>query len=258
VDKKLVIPALVFCGSFLFGVIVSSFFHELGHALAAWGTGRSVLQMHLNPFGQDFLVYSGPDSFPLLTRSAGEIFEILAGTILLVLTWRKRNPYYLPVLMVPVAGFLTGGLYLVLDLAVRALSDSVWLVWLGVPPVLIYLTGALMIAAGYLILLKCLPLIGLALSDPESKRVVVLRAGMFPYAAGVFLYGLISDPLNLPLWITRSFALMMMAVVLADISRPFQRRWERQTPAADLGWRHAAFAMGLGMAIMILELVIFS
>jgi hypothetical protein len=67
--------------------ILVVFLHELSHALAAWGTGGSVLQISLSPQQGGFAITRGGNLFLIL--SAGYLGSLVLGAALLMVALRS-------------------------------------------------------------------------------------------------------------------------------------------------------------------------
>ena len=69
--------------------IVVVMFHELGHAVAAWLTGGTVVEIGLNPRQGGHTLTQG--GFRLLILNAGYLGSLLAGVLLLLATRAERT-----------------------------------------------------------------------------------------------------------------------------------------------------------------------
>lgn len=68
--------------------ILIVFLHELSHALAAWGTGGSVIQISLSPQQGGFAITRGGNLFVIL--SAGYLGSLALGALLLLVALRSQ------------------------------------------------------------------------------------------------------------------------------------------------------------------------
>ena len=123
--------------------------HELGHVLAAWATGGTVVTVDLPPLGFSRTDVS-PNPQPLLTAWAGPLLgAVLPLAVWLLLRWRRTPGAYLARFF---AGFclVANGVYLLVGSFERA-GDPGDILRLGSPFWLLWLFAAGSIPAGFLL-----------------------------------------------------------------------------------------------------------
>ncbi len=129
-------------------LVVSGVIHEMGHALAVWVLGGSVIR--IQPFvflGPPHVSYEGTFNALQLSvvHASGMLAAVLSGLVLLTLIpWAKLNAPLRLILSIPVAAFLSQTLAWVILPAlmmfgVRARDDAVnFLYTSGIPPLLMF------------------------------------------------------------------------------------------------------------------------
>jgi hypothetical protein len=150
--------------------------HESGHALADLSRGATIRMFYVHPFS--FLGYVRATSFwnSVWTHASGTVVGILVPLFIFILLWKRRSFYTLPLLLVfPwTAIFHAIG---VLDIP-TATGDYYNLIRItGLPAIVFYGMGFILLVVGIFFFISLFPLLGLAPED--RKSLFVVPAGMF-------------------------------------------------------------------------------
>jgi hypothetical protein len=271
----------LFMGASFFAFLLSGFLHETGHYLASTIQGVPIRGIVLDPFGQDYNIYLG-DTIAIFATPAAKafngaaapFFDVFIGVMISSLLWRKRSPVLLPLLMVGSTSLLIESVAIIIEFKGIVGSDFGKIVAIGVPPSILVLLAIVMFAAGCIWQLQFLPLAGIRSQDPFWRKLVVFLAGIPVLLLCAVIYQtLFGGDYYVPTW--RGYMLMenlrkaktielgvsiVLFTVIAALHKPLFPWLDRlsHTPVAQVRWWEALIAIGLGLAITIIQLVYFN
>ena len=159
----------LFMGASFFAYLLSIAIHESGHYLASIILGVPEKGIALNPFGANYNIYLGDTSTALGTPlrrafsgASGPVFDLLVAVTLSLLLWQKRSPGLLPLLLLGSYALLHESVAMIMA-AIGDSSSGDWInvMVVGVPPGIIILLAAIMLAAACVWILQILPLTGI-------------------------------------------------------------------------------------------------
>ena len=272
---------LLFMGASFFAFLLSGFLHETGHYLASMIQGVPIRGIVLNPFGQDYNIYLGDTRAIFATPAAkafngaaAPFFDVFIGVLISSLLWRKRSPVLLPLLMVGSTSLLIESVAIIIEFKGIVGSDFGKIVAIGVPQTILVLLAIVMFAAGCLWILQLLPLAGINSHDPFWRKLVMFLAGIPVLLLCAVIYQtLFGEDYYIPSW--RGYLIMerlrkaktielgvsiAVFTVIAALHKPLFPWLDRlsHTPVGQVRWRDALIAVGLGLAMTIIQLVSFN
>jgi hypothetical protein len=273
---------LILMGTSFFAFLLSGALHETGHYLASTILGVPVRGIVLHPFGQDYNIYLGDLSVALGTpvrrafeAFSGPFFTVLIGVMVSLLLWRRRVPVLLPLLMVGSTSLLIESVGIILEITdPNPSADWSRVMQSGIPAGILWLLAVVMLIAGCLWMLQLLPLAGIRSQDPLWRKLVVFLAGISVLLLCAVIYQtLFGGDYYVPTW--RGYMLMenlrkaktiqlgvsiVLFTVIAALHKPLFPWLDRlsHTPVAQARWREALIAIGLGLAITIIQLAYFN
>jgi len=269
----------LFMGATFFAYLFSIFLHELGHYLAGVLLGVPGKGIVLHPFGHNYNIYLGDLTTAFGTPGrrifsgvAGTTFDLLiTGTIGLAL-WRKRSPVLLPLLAMGSLALIHESVNMTMGV-LKGSGDWSELSEVGVPGFVVILLAVVLLAAGCIWMLQLLPLTGLSPRDPIWRKLAVFLAGMplLMLVSVVYLtlfWGDVYVPshdgvtsrdglrMDKAIFMGASTALTVIVTLLHRPLLPWLDRMSH-TPVARVRGREVLIAIGLGLAIVIVQLVFF-
>jgi hypothetical protein len=269
----------LFMGATFFAYLFSIFLHELGHYLAGVLLGVPGKGIVLNPFGHNYNIYLGDLTTAFGTPGrrifsgvAGTTFDLLITGIIGLALWRKRSPVLLPLLAMGSLALIHESVNMTMGV-LKGYGDWSELREVGVPGFVVILLAVILLAAGCIWMLQLLPLTGLSPRDPIWRKLAVFLAGMplLMLCSVVYLtlfwgdvyvpshYGVtLRDGLRMDKVIFMA-ASTGLTVIVTLLHRPLLPWLDRisHTPVAQVRGREVLIAIGLGLAIAIVQLVFF-
>jgi len=252
--NRIVLLAGAFTFAFLFGEMV----HEYGHYFSHLIFGNSDVQVYLNPFGSSHIM--GVTSLPLIqmgvTSAAGPLFNLLMGSLTLLLLWKVKKPGLLPFLLWgPVAmiqesvtftfGFLTPG------------GDAEWIAAMGIPKVVIIGLGVLSLIAGLILLAVLLTNLGITTGESFGKRLVIVLLGMCSLMLIRFIYSAVIMPASMIENLVPLVFSLLLAIIVVMI-QPVVKNiiWKNQLPPVKpIEKKDILIAGILGVGIFIFQIL---
>jgi hypothetical protein len=264
--------ALLFMGASFFAFCLCTFVHEIGHYLSMKILGIPSGAIALNPFGANYAIRLGEYGTPLrraLFGFSGPFLTVLIGVMVSLLLWRRRAPVLLPLLMVGSTSLLTESVGMIFTS-----GDWAKVMQIGIPAGVLWLLAVVMLIAGCIWMLQLLPLAGIRSQDPFWRKLVVFLAGIPVLLLCAVIYQtLFGGDYYIPSWggpslmenlrkvrtiqLGVSIVLLIMVTPLHKPLFPWLDRLSH-TPAGQVRWRDTLIAIGLGAAIVIIQLVFFN
>jgi hypothetical protein len=269
----------LFMGATFFAYLFSIFLHELGHYLVGVLLGVPGKGIVLNPFGANYNIYLGDLTTAFGTPErriasglAGAIFDLLVSVIISLALWRKRSPGLLPLLAMGSLALIHESVNMTMGV-LKGYGDWSELSEVGVPYGIVILLAVFLLAAGCIWMLQLLPLTGILPSDPFWRKLAVYLAGMplLMLCSVVFLtlfwadvyvpshYAVtLRDVLRMDKVIFMA-ASTSLTVIVTLLHRPLLPWLDRisHTPVAQVRGREVLIAIGLGLVIVIVQLIFF-
>ena len=272
----------LFMGASFFAFLISGALHETGHYLSSTILGVPIRGIVLHPFGQDYNIYLGNFSVALgtpLRRAfnafSGPFFAVFIGVMVSLLLWRIRAPVLLPLLMVGSTSLLIESVGIILEITdPNASGDWSRVMQLGIPASILWLLAVIMLIGGCIWGLQLLPLAGIRFQDPFWQKLVVFLGGIPVLLLCTVIYQtLFGHDYYIPTWrgymrmenlrmdktIQMGASIILIAVTVA-LHKPLFPWLDRisHTPVGQVRWLDTLIAIGLGAAIVIIELVFFN
>ena len=269
----------LFMGATFFAYLFSIFLHELGHYLTGVLLGVPEKGIVLNPFGKSYNIYLGDLTTAFGTPErriasgiAQAIFDLLVSVGLSLALWQKRSPKLLPLLAMGSIALIHESVNMTMGV-LNGYGDWSQLSEVGVPAVLVILLAVFLLAAGCIWMLQLLPLTGISPRDSYWRKLAVYLAGMplLMLCSVVFLTLFWADVyvpshhavtfrdvlrMDKVIFMAASTSLSVIVTLLHKPLLPWLDRISH-TPVAQVSSREVLIAIGLGLAIVIVQLVFF-
>jgi len=268
--------ALLFMGASFFAYCLCLSVHETGHYLSETILGGSPRGIALNPFGENYVIYLGASGTPLrraINGFSGPFFTVLIGVMVSLLLWRRRAPVLLPLLMVGSTSLITESVGMILSI-IDVRGDWARVMQFGIPAGILGLLAVVMLIAGCIWMLQLLPLAGIRSQDPFWRKLVVFLAGIPVLLLCAVIYQtLFGGDYYIPAWggpslmenlrKARTIQLgvsIVLTTIVTSLHKPLFPWLDRlsHTPVGQVRWRDTLIAIGLGAAIVIIQLVFFN
>jgi hypothetical protein len=253
-------PALLILGSFTFSWCLAVAVHETGHAIACALAGAPNIRMHVHPFALSYVYYDGvlPLGTWAFTAYMGPLFDLLCATAVALLLWRKRNPYLLPLLMWSATAYMMEAVGILIGLGEGLPHDWAIVVHAGVSPIVVIAIAVVCLVIGSAIMLRLLPLANMSPEGAFPRKIGIALTGFLPFFLLSTLYAAL---FSREVLMARAIALasgVVLIVGLAAIYRPTYRFLDRfvHTGEAPVRWPAAWLSLGLGIAIVAVEMLV--
>lgn len=251
--------SLLFFGSFVFGHTTQRAIHELGHAIGTWITGGDVYRIYLHPFLPGHC-YHSETVHPGITTWAGALFSVCVGMILIIALWRRRAPRFAPFFAIGVFSLLGNGSYFIVGLLSR-FGDPWYIVRrLGASAAGPISFGIISIGIGVVVCALSLgPVFGIGRQESVGKQVLYLNIGIQIFFLVTLAYRHLTAAggrFRTALYMVGSFILILVVVPVSRLKLA-DKAMTRNRGTTDIKWLPVFSALGLGIAIVIIELLVF-
>lgn len=255
-ERYILRASLLFLGSYVFGFLLSRILHELGHSAAVLVQGGAVTGYRFHPFDPCYN-YSTFVPNHILLYAGGAYIGGLVTVVFPLLAWEYRSPYMVPLIMTCAPGLITTGFHMLVDRFWFLQSDYVFMVNLGVPSVLIILSGILFIVLGLGIRIIYLPLLGIPYNASFLQRCAIYSLGMLPYYLATGGYNIFVHHYSAAHLISLLAPGIVFLLVEAAVSVCLQRhvRFFRSIPVIPVTRAHIVAAWSLAVAVIVFMLV---
>lgn len=242
---------LMLGGAFAIGYPLAMLLHEVGHAIAFWCTGGSVMRISVHPFSWSY-TYGASSLHPQLVTWAGALFGIVCGLSLLFSVRLSKSPWLTPVVVTALCALLVNGLYLGVDAVMRGGGDGTSLARMGTPVWLLMFFGGTLILAGTVAAAVLMPRMGLTREMDVLTRLIMLAVGIGPYLIALLVYHAVSNPDELRLWTTYVVTGCVVLVVMACLSSAWATQFPGMVlePGNPIKWAQAMAVSLLGVAVV--------
>lgn len=236
---------LILFGSVLFVSAVTVVIHELGHwVVDRWSGVDAALVFEL--FGGSRTIPEGPipAEFALLAAAAGPLANILSGLAVFAVSWPRRGPLLLPLLLwAPVALLQESVTAAVQTLTSEPGTDFVLMAAFGVPEALIWLFVGVGLVGGVAGLALLAPVAGVPAADTPATAGVKMSVGLAGYYLVALLVALVASG-DLPIRAGQLLLVVLLAFIGGVISR---RGLFTRTPDTYVSWSAVGSVAGLGL-----------
>ena len=176
--------------------------------------------------------------------------------LLVLLSLRKwTTPYLVPLFFLGLAPLLNGGGYYLVDTFITKKGDATALLRAGTPKYMILGAGLIFLATGLYLAIRLVKRLGITRQDTFLKRAALLGAGILPYFALALIYAIKNEEKDL---LAALCSLPMTACVVIVIAWASQKYLKQNEASVNIEWRHAIFAVCLGVLAIVLPHLIFA
>ena len=255
-NQRIVKLPLFLFGSFVFGSVVGTVFHELGHAISMWVTGGKVSRITINPFSWSYTYYGSSPRFPAFSTWSGVLLGSGLGLILLFIVTRKHTPYLFPFVLTSIMPILNGGGYYLVDILIGHTGDATSLVRSGTPKFAVFGAAILWLILGLYLVIRFINLSGVRPEDAFINRLVIFGFGIVPYFQLSAIYTMIYVPEDILQEIATILLAVVLVVVVAFASSKLPQH-QKASLTVNIEWKHTAYALVLGIAAVVIPFLIF-
>jgi hypothetical protein len=248
---------LLLMGSFAFAFLIGEMVHECGHFLAHRYFKVQGISIHLDPFGGSRIL--GLKSLSLremgITTAAGPGLNVIAGMLATLLVWRFSSSAFLPLVLWGPVALIQEGVNVSLGLLSPG-SDAQWLAEWGAPEALLISLGILFILAGTGLISRILYRSVALAEKPFLGRLVLLFFGL----GFLMILRAVVSLFQSPQAAQENLIPLMFALILAGLISGYQAIWRSVMKSKDpsfqiLTWGKSLLALGLGMGIILFQIV---
>jgi hypothetical protein len=171
--------------------------------------------------------------------------------------WRRRSPELLPLVLWGPVALIQEGVTFSLGMLTPGGDAELMVEW-GVPASVLISLGVILLVAGIVMICWLLPLVNLSPSDSFGRKFSVVTGGMVSFMVLRLLASTLRSPdLILENTIPLLFSLLLATAVVV-LYRPVYTMLIRisETELASVTRSAATWAIGLGMSMILLQLVI--
>jgi hypothetical protein len=252
--------SMLFLGSFIFGHTTQRAIHELGHAIGTWITGGEVYGIFLHPFLPGHC-YHSKTAYPGITTWAGAAFSVCFGVLLIIILWKRRAPLLAPLFAIGIFSLFGNGSYFIVGLLSK-FGDPWYIVErLGMSAVWPILFGVASIGIGVIVCAAALgPVFGFDRQESIGKQVLFLNVSVQVFFLVTLVYRHVTAAggrFRTTLYMAGSFILILVVVIVSKLKLA-DRVMDRGSRAAVITWPSPLSALGLGITIVIIELLMFA
>ena len=248
--------SLFLFGSFSFGWVLGTVFHELGHAISVWVTGGRISHITINPFSWSYTYYASSPRFPAFSSWAGMLLGSGIGLILLFIVTRRHTPFLFPFVLAGALPILKDGGYYLVDILIGYKGDATDLVQLGIPKYIVLAVGVLWLILGLYLLISLINLSGVRPDEPFTNRLVLFGFGILPYFQLSAIYTMIYAKEDIVLEIVTILLVVALVIVVSFASSKLSRR-KKEDSRTVIEWRHTTYALFLGIMAIVIPFLIF-
>lgn len=250
---------LLLLGSYIVALLLTTIVHELGHGLTLYSISIE-FQLVLNPFSSSMTLPLSPipqSALPLVS-AAGNLVEIVFGTITFLFLWRWRSPKLMPLLMCAPVSYLSAAGYMLFGTQIP--GDIMILISAGIPSILIQVIGVILLVVGAIVLLLMFPLLGISSADSFLRILVIMLGGMTLHGVAMIIFSLVTNPVELYIGIANVITMAMMIPVFVGVYKRAHSRLDRlqHTDSVQTGKSAVYLSIGLAVVFIILELMFFN
>ncbi|MCY2927679.1 MAG: hypothetical protein NT031_20005 [Planctomycetota bacterium] len=246
---------LVVLGAVVLAFNAMRIVHECGHLLAAMATGGQALGITMNPVGWCYaLAHGGADH---AFSWGGLVTEPVAGLAILALVWSFAKRLSAIGLLVGIIALAETGLYMLAG-AIGGQGDPAHLIAMGIPAMVFYVTGSVLILLALPLILPAGAAIGIGRGRCRLPTTFLVLSPILLYALAPVVWSLARGKLLKTTGLVDGaggVAVILLAVVMIHFG---SRRFHRPSFAPRMmptGWAAAILLPLLGGALVAAELI---
>jgi len=247
---------LLLAGSFTFAFLLGELVHEYGHYLGhlAYGNPDNVW-VHVDPFGGTMIigVTSLPDKIISVTSATGPLFNLLLAVTCLLLIWRQRKPALLPFLLWGPIAMIQEGVNFSLGMMTPG-GDAQWIAAMGIPKLILLLTGSFLLVAGVKTISLLLPLTDIEANTPFKDRFLIVLLGMCSLMFVRFIHSVVVSPSSVVENLVPMIFSLLLAVFVVLIYKPTSESAYAEK-LKSVTWKVTASSLVLGISLFLFQLL---
>jgi len=250
---------LLLAGSFTFAFLLGELAHDYGHYLGhlAYGNPDNVW-VHVDPFGGTMIVgvTSLPDKIICVTSATGPLFNLLLAATFLLLLWRIRRPALLPFLLWGPLAMIQEGVNFLLGMMTPG-GDAQWIAAMGVPHLLLLLTGSFLLIAGVKTISLLLPLTDIQRDGSFRDKFLIVLLGMCTLAFIRFIHSVVASPISIMENLIPMIFSLLLATFVVLLYKPVRESThsvkEKPRPVT---WSVTASSLALGISMLLFQIAV--
>lgn len=249
---------LVLIGAFSFAFFMGIALHEFGHAIAIRSFGVKTVKVILHPFQSSSTYWDVNNDFIGYVDAAGLLLNVIIGCSILILLWRKRSQFILPLLLTGPMSLIQEGFNSFLQLVLNIPgTDSIRIVASGVPYIIVFGTAILFISLGIILFSLQLPLYGISSEDTFHRKLTILAPGLTFYMLMILLYALVFNPSEMLRGVILTLFSGFISILIAALNKPISFIFKHD--ARVLQDRRAVYSsLGLCGIVILAGLMLFN
>lgn len=252
---------LLLMGAFSFAFFIGTVVHEFGHVIAIKAFGIEQFKVIIHPFVGNYVTWDVDNNFIGYVDAAGPLFNVFMGNSFLIGFWRWRQRIIPSILLWGPVALIQEGFNSLIQVALNIPgSDSVRIIFVGVPAFCLVTIDSLFLIAGVVLLTIQLPLYGVSAEDSCLSRITTLVPGFVGFMMAIFLYDMLFNPLG----VTRGIVLIIfssaIAILVSFMDEPISKHVgiKLRCEVAPINGTVIFYVLGLATTIIILGLFLFN
>lgn len=196
----------------------------MGHAFAIWIQGGNMTGFYFHPFNS-CLNSSTYVPGHLLLYAGGAFLGLPITIVFMLIALKFRSPVMFPLIVTGSYGFLHTGIWMIKAItSPETATDYTYMIELGTPGSIIFITGVFYIIFGVLSRIFFLPLAGIDNKIKLGTRISIYLLGIIPWYILHGLYNIAFNNSALIMLVLVVIPELVYALTEAGISLPLQRK----------------------------------
>jgi len=250
---------LLLAGSFTFAFLLGELVHEYGHYLGqlAYGNPDNV-KVHIDPFGGTMIVgvTSLPGKIISVTSATGPLFNLLLAVTCLLLLWRIRRPALLPFLLWGPIAMIQEGVNFSLGMMTPG-GDAQWIAAIGIPKLILVLTGSFLLVAGVKTISLLLPLTDIQRDEPFKDKFLAVLLGMCSLMFIRFIHSVVASRASVVENLVPMIFSLLLAVFVVLLYKPMsERTYTEKEKSRPVTWPATVSSLTLGISMFLFQIAV--
>jgi len=242
---------LIVGGLYVFVSYVSEIVHELGHVLAAWGTGGQVYGIVISAFSWSYAYAYSSESMALAW--SGFAAQVAFGVMVFCLLWICKSRLSLVGVLLAAESLAEAGGYMLVG-AITNEGDSATLIGRGIAPVVLIAIGAALWLLSIPVVLPAGALLNMGRGRTRWRSGALVLSPIAAYLGLIVIVNVIRRPDQWLFWMLGDgvgVVYVLLASVVIHLARPWFDGPETRRRMLPVNWRMVAAAAVLGVVVVV-------